>query len=67
LLAPYGEKAKKYPDGFIDLSQGTPVDPTPKFIQDRLSQVSNSPGYPVTGGTEELRQGFGSGQLKTLV
>lgn len=66
MLAPYGEKAKKYPDGFIDLSQGTPVDPTPKFIQDRLSQVSNSPGYPVTGGTEELRQGIRQWAIKNL-
>jgi len=41
LLAPYGDKAKKYPDGFIDLSQGTPVDATPSFIQDALSTASN--------------------------
>jgi aspartate/methionine/tyrosine aminotransferase len=46
-LAPYGEKAKKYTGGFIDLSQGTPVDPTPKFIQDSLTAASNSPSYPV--------------------
>ncbi|NCV73980.1 MAG: succinyldiaminopimelate transaminase [Actinobacteria bacterium] len=55
LLAPYGEKAKKYQGGFIDLSQGTPVDPTPKFIQDALANASNSPSYPLTAGSEKLR------------
>jgi succinyldiaminopimelate transaminase len=54
-LAPYGEKAKKYQGGFIDLSQGTPVDPTPKFIQDALANASNSPSYPLTAGSEKLR------------
>jgi len=54
-LAPYGEKAKKYQGGFIDLSQGTPVDPTPKFIQDALANASNSPSYPLTAGSEQLR------------
>jgi len=54
-LAPYGEKAKKYQGGFIDLSQGTPVDPTPKFIQDAFASASNSPSYPLTAGSEKLR------------
>ena len=54
-MAPYGEKAKKYQGGFIDLSQGTPVDPTPKFIQDALANASNSPSYPLTTGSEKLR------------
>ena len=55
-LAPYGEKAKAHPSGFIDLSQGTPVDPTPQFIQDAFKAASNSPSYPVTIGTPELRE-----------
>ena len=46
--------AKRYPDGFIDLSQGTPVDPTPKIIQEALSAASNSPSYPLTAGSEKL-------------
>jgi succinyldiaminopimelate transaminase len=55
-LAPYGEKAKAHPSGFIDLSQGTPVDSTPEFIQDAFKAASNSPSYPVTMGTPELRE-----------
>ena len=54
-MAPYGEKAKKYPGGFIDLSQGTPVDPTPTFIQQALTKASNSPSYPLTAGSSQLK------------
>ena len=54
-LAPYGEKARSHPKGIIDLSQGTPVDPTPEFIQQVFRDASNSPSYPVTAGTPELR------------
>ena len=54
-LAPYLERAKKYPGGLIDLSVGTPVDPTPQFIQDALKAASNSPKYPLTAGTSQLQ------------
>ena len=54
-LAPFGEKARQHPRGAIDLSQGTPVDPTPDFIRDALEKNSNSPRYPLTAGTPELR------------
>ncbi len=54
-LAPYGATAREHPSGIIDLSQGTPVDPTPEFIQSALREASNSPSYPVTIGTPELR------------
>jgi len=66
LLAPYGEKAKKHPDSFIDLSQGTPVDATPKFIQDALSAASNSPSYPVVAGSEQLRSAIKDWAIKNL-
>lgn len=54
-LAPYGDTARLHPQGIIDLSQGTPVDPTPEFIQQALRDSSNSPSYPVTAGTPQLR------------
>ena len=54
-LAPYGDIARSHPQGIIDLSQGTPVDPTPGFIQQAFRDASNSPSYPVTAGTPELR------------
>jgi succinyldiaminopimelate transaminase len=54
-LAPFGARAREHAGGIIDLSQGTPVDATPGFIQEELKAAANSPGYPVTIGTPELR------------
>ena len=54
-LAPYGEIARGHSNGIIDLSIGTPVDSVPEFIQEALTASSNTPGYPVTIGTPELR------------
>jgi succinyldiaminopimelate transaminase len=55
-LAPYGVIARSHPEGAIDLSVGTPVDATPEFIQAALQEAANSPGYPVTAGTPQLRE-----------
>lgn len=52
---PFGDKARAHPNGIIDLSQGTPIDPTPDFIQKAFRDGSNSPSYPFTAGTPELR------------
>jgi len=54
-LAPFSEIARQHPKGAIDLSQGTPVDETPKLIQHALKESSDSPRYPVTAGTKELQ------------
>ncbi|MBK9698458.1 MAG: succinyldiaminopimelate transaminase [Propionibacteriaceae bacterium] len=45
-----------HPDGLVDLSVGTPVDPTPGFAQAALGAAADSPGYPTTWGTSELRK-----------
>ncbi len=55
-MAPYGARAREYKDGAIDLSVGTPVDPTPDFIQAALISSANAPGYPLTIGSPALRQ-----------
>lgn len=54
-MAPYGQRARQHPRGIVDLSVGTPVDPTPEFIQQTLRESTNAPGYPLTAGTQELR------------
>ena len=54
-IAPLREKAGLYPDGPVDLSMGTPVDPVPGLIRDALAEASNAPGYPATWGTPRLR------------
>lgn len=55
-LAPHKERASAHPDGIVDLSVGTPVDPTPAVIRDALAAATDAPGYPLTYGTAELRQ-----------
>ena len=65
-LAPFGDKARAHPEGIIDLSVGTPVDPTPDFIQEALRESSNSPSYPVTAGTPELRAAIRSWAISRL-
>ena len=54
-LAPYKKTAAAHPDGIVDLSVGTPVDPVAPPIRDALAAASASPGYPTTAGTPELR------------
>ena len=54
-IAPLGEKAGLHPDGPVDLSIGTPVDPVPEEIRGALAAASNAPGYPATWGTPRLR------------
>ena len=54
-IAPLREKAGLHPDGPVDLSMGTPVDPVPDLIRDALAEASNAPGYPATWGTPKLR------------
>ena len=55
-LAPYHRTAQEHPDGVVDLSIGTPVDPTPLVIQDALAAAADAPGYPTTHGTPALRE-----------
>nr|WP_231366449.1 succinyldiaminopimelate transaminase [Zhihengliuella flava] len=55
-LRPYRERAAQHPDGTVDLSIGTPVDPTPQLIQDALRHAADAPGYPTTHGTPGLRE-----------
>ncbi|MFE5243786.1 MULTISPECIES: succinyldiaminopimelate transaminase [unclassified Streptomyces] len=54
-LAPYRSTAVAHPDGLVDLSVGTPVDPVPALIQRALIDAADSPGYPTVWGTEALR------------
>jgi succinyldiaminopimelate transaminase len=54
-LADVTARARSHPDGIVDLSVGTPVDPVAPSIRDALAAASASPGYPTTAGTPELR------------
>ncbi|MFC3299914.1 LL-diaminopimelate aminotransferase [Arthrobacter agilis] len=58
-MAPYQAIAAKHPDGVVDLSIGTPVDPTPGLIQAALASAADAHGYPTTHGTLALRTAIG--------
>ncbi|WP_306461716.1 succinyldiaminopimelate transaminase [Nocardioides humilatus] len=55
-LTAFAEKARSHPGGIVDLSVGTPVDPTPEVAQAALRAAADSPGYPLTVGLVETRQ-----------
>ena len=60
LLAPYAATAAAHPDGLVDLSVGTPVDPTPDLVRRALEAASDAAGYPLTHGTPALREAVAS-------
>lgn len=65
-LAPYAARAREHADGVVDLSVGTPVDPTPQVAQAALSSAADNPGYPVTIGRIETRQAIIDWMARTL-
>lgn len=54
-LLPYRATAGAHPAGAVDLAIGSPVDPVPVLIRDALAAAVDSPGYPQTQGSPELR------------
>ncbi|MFL6151419.1 MAG: succinyldiaminopimelate transaminase [Ornithinibacter sp.] len=63
-LAATKERASTFSDpalgdaghGLVDLSVGTPVDPTPPVVRQALAEASDAHGYPLTWGTADLRE-----------
>ena len=55
-LTPYGDVARRHPEGIVDLSVGSPVDPTPAVIREALTAATDAHAYPQTAGTVELRE-----------
>lgn len=60
VLEPAKTAAAAHPDGIVDLSVGTPVDPVPPLIRAALTSASDAPGYPLTAGTPTLRDALRS-------
>ncbi len=55
-LTGYAARARAHVDGLVDLSVGTPVDPTPDVVRRALEDAADSPGYPTTVGLPGTRQ-----------
>jgi len=54
-MVPYSVRARAHPDGIVDLSIGSPVDETPRVIQEALAAATDAHAYPQTAGTLELQ------------
>ncbi len=55
-VVPFRERAAQHPDGLVDLSVGSPVDPTPELIRRALTDATDAHAYPQTVGTPALRE-----------
>lgn len=61
LMAPYAARAREAvpfgdDSGIVDLSIGSPVDPTPGLIRRALAEATDAHAYPQTVGTPALRE-----------
>lgn len=66
LLAGAKARAAAHPDGIVDLSVGTPVDPVPASVRSALADASDAHGYPLTAGTVALREAASDWAARTL-
>ncbi|MDL5350640.1 succinyldiaminopimelate transaminase [Microbacterium sp. zg-YB36] len=55
-VAPYAATARSHPRGIVDLSIGSPVDPTPPVVAAALADATDAHAYPQTAGTPLLRE-----------
>lgn len=55
-VVPFRERAARHPHGIVDLSVGSPVDPTPEIIRRALADGTDAHAYPQTVGTAALRE-----------
>ena len=55
-MAPFAERAGQHPEGSLNLSVGSPVDPTPQSVRDALAAATDAHAYPNTAGTPAVRE-----------
>ncbi|GAB2551286.1 succinyldiaminopimelate transaminase [Leucobacter ruminantium] len=54
-MAPYAAEAALHPGGALNLSIGSPVDPTPQSVRDALAAATDAHAYPATAGAPAVR------------
>jgi succinyldiaminopimelate transaminase len=59
-LAGAKARAATHPRGLVDLSVGSPVDPTPAIIQQALREATDAHAYPTNHGSAEARAAIAS-------
>ena len=55
-MLPYAERAAGHPEGALNLSVGSPVDPSPAGVREALAAATDAHAYPATAGTQQLRE-----------
>jgi succinyldiaminopimelate transaminase len=55
-LVPFKQTAAAHDGGIVDLSVGSPVDPTPSVIRTALAEATDAHAYPQVAGTVALRE-----------
>jgi succinyldiaminopimelate transaminase len=55
-LAPYARIARAHDGGMVDLSVGSPVDPTPEVVRAAIRDALDAHAYPQTIGSVALRE-----------
>jgi succinyldiaminopimelate transaminase len=65
-LVDHKRRASEHSDGLVDLSIGTPVDPTPEPVQQAMRDASDAPGYPTVWGTARLRRAIADYSVRRL-
>lgn len=55
-LAGARTRAEGHVDGIVDLSVGSPVDPTPAVVRRALEASTDAHGYPTTQGATQVRE-----------
>lgn len=55
-VVPYRERAAQHSLGLLDLSVGSPVDPTPEVVRRALAEATDAHAYPQTTGSTALRE-----------
>lgn len=56
VLKPIQHMARQHIDGAVDLSIGTPIDPTPQIIRESLREHADAASYPTVLGLPALRE-----------
>lgn len=63
-MAPYAARARAHPGGMLDLSVGSPVDPTPAIVRDALVAATDAHSYPATTGSPRLKEAIAEWYLR---
>ncbi|MBC9925916.1 MULTISPECIES: succinyldiaminopimelate transaminase [unclassified Leucobacter] len=63
-MAPFSARAALHPGGKIDLSIGSPIDPSPDSVRRALADATDAHAYPATAGSPRLREAIAEWYLR---